>query len=100
MKCKVYRSLDRPSSFFGLRGRFITVCAAGLGLSLAFALVVGAVTFPLVGTAVFLLGAAGSYLLATSIQGRMSERTFGKRILARKYPGYIRLRPRRFTSYL
>ena len=23
MKCKVYRSLDRPSSFFGIKGRFL-----------------------------------------------------------------------------
>lgn len=100
MKCKVYRSLDKPSSFFGLRGRFITCCAIGVALSLALAVVVGTVTVSLIGTAVFFLGSAGSYLFAISLQGKMSERTFGRKLLSKRFPDYIRLRPKHFTTYM
>ena len=98
MRCRVYRSLDKPSSFFGLRGRFVLWCAGGIGVSLALGLVVGLLTVSLFGMITCFAGAAASYLFVTSLQGKMSDREFSKKLLAGKYPEYVHLKPVPFDS--
>ena len=41
MRRRVYRSLDRPAAFFGIRGRFMWVMALGAALALVVGLVAG-----------------------------------------------------------
>jgi hypothetical protein len=98
MRCKVYRSLDRPSSFFGIRGRFMVwlLLMAGAGLLLAFP--VGVALSGIAGFAVFFICVAAAYLWVVSIQEKSSDREFSMRILSRRYPRYYRLRPQPFTA--
>ena len=42
MKCKVYRALDKPQVFFGIKGRFITWYLILAGVVLMLAVIIGA----------------------------------------------------------
>ena len=70
MKRRVYRSLDRPAAFFGIRGRFMWVMAPGL------------------------VGAVAAYLLTLSLQSRIDEKDIWKRIVRKGYPSLYKVRPK------
>jgi len=93
MKYRIWRSLDRPSSFFGIRGKFAYVflgIAAG-GAMLAFA--VGGATNSLVGMAAFAAALVGDYMLVISIQGKLTDRSLSRFISSRRIPKAVRMRP-------
>ena len=92
MKRRVYRSLDRPATFFGIKGRFIVVMAAGSTVAVFLAIVIGGVTSMLVGFAVILVGAVIAYFLTTSLQSKIDEKDIWKSIEKRGYPDCYRVR--------
>jgi hypothetical protein len=100
MKYRVWRSLDRPSSFFGIRGKFayIFLGIAAAGALLAF--VVGGATNSLVGMLAFAGACVGDYLLVISIQGKMSDRTLARYLASRRTPLFLKMQPRSISSYL
>ena len=98
MRCKVYRALDRPSVFFGIKGRFIIWYLLLAGAVLMLSLAVGLTTTGVLGFVLFVLGAAGAYVVVMILQDRSSDREFSLRIVARKYPHFYRLRPQPFRS--
>jgi hypothetical protein len=100
MKCKVYRALDRPSVFFGIKGRFITWYLLLAGAALMLSVAVGIATAGVFGFVLFILGAAGVYVLIMLLQDRTSDREFSIRLDARKYPRFYRLRPQPFRVLL
>ena len=100
MRYRVWRSLDRPSSFFGIRGKFSYVflgIAAG-GAILSF--VVGGATNSLVGMIAFACALAGDYMLIISLQGKMSDRGLARFLASRRTPRSIHMLPRSIRSYL
>lgn len=90
MRCPVYRSLDRPSAFFGIRGRFITLMGGLLVVSVLAAFFIGAMTVSAIGFVTFGIGAVGSYIYVMSLQGNSSDRAFSMRMNARRYARYVR----------
>ena len=100
MKCKVYRALDRPQVFFGIKGRFITWYLIAAGVVLMMSVVIGAATAGVFGFVLFILGAAGAYVLIMLLQDKSSDREFSIRLEARKYPRFYRLRPQPFRELL
>ena len=100
MKYRVWRSLDRPSSFFGIRGKFAYVflafAAAGAMLSAA----VGNLTNGLVGMIAFGCSCVAGYMAIISIQGRMSDRGLARFLASRRTPRSIHMLPRGIRSYL
>lgn len=93
MKYRIWRSLDRPSSFFGIRGKFAYVFAllAGTGAMLSF--VVGEVTNSLVGMIAFACCCAGAYMAVIAIQGKMTDRSLSRFLSSRRIPDIIHMRP-------
>lgn len=90
MRCPVYHSLDKPSAFFGIRGRF-TSWMVGILVVVGFvALVAGAMTSTIFGIIVFVAGAVGAYVWIMSIQGKESDRAFSMRLNSKKYVRYVR----------
>ncbi len=88
---RVYRSLDRPLSFFGIKGRFTMIAGVGLGVSALLALIMGNTSGnSLVGLLTFLGGAVVSVVFVFTLQARFSERTLVKFIAAKKIPSFIR----------
>lgn len=93
MRCPVYRSLDKPSAFFGIRGRFTSWMVVLLVVDFLFAFLVGAATTSFLGIFVFVLGAVGAYVYVMSLQGKQSDRDFALKMNSKKYPRYVRTPP-------
>lgn len=94
MKRRVYRSLDRPATVFGIRGRFLWVAVLGGALALIVGLVVGAVSSMIVGFGAGLLAALAAYFLTLSLQSKVDEKDLFKMIVKRSYPALYRVRPK------
>ena len=94
MKRRVYRSLDRPATVFGIRGRFLWVAVLGGTLALIVGLVVGAVSSMIVGFGAGLLAALAAYFLTLSLQSKVDEKDLFKMIVKRSYPALYRVRPK------
>lgn len=90
MRCPVYRSLDKPSAFFGIRGRFTTWMVGFLVADLVVAVVVAIVTVSMFGFLVFVAGAVAAYLYIMSLQAKGSDRAFSMKMNSKKYPQYVR----------
>lgn len=100
MKRKVYRALDRPSSFFGIRGRFIILFGAVAVGGLMLSAVIGKNTVSMVGTLCFLGTLLADYAFIRTIQSRMTERTFTRSICSRNIPKTVKVMPHSIKSNL
>ena len=100
MKYRVWRSLDRPSSFFGIRGKFAYVFAgiAAIGGMLAF--VIGGATNSLIGMIAFACACVGDYMLIISLQGKMTDRSLARFLASRRTPHFLHMQPRSIRSLL
>lgn len=98
MKRRVYRSLDRSATFFGIKGRFLLLMGAGAGLGVCLALIVGSMTSMLVGFAVLLVIIIAMYFLTTSLQSRLDEKKIWKYVVKRGYPEIYRVRPKHIRN--
>jgi hypothetical protein len=94
MKCTVYRSLDKPSAFFGIRGQFVTWFAVILGAVLFLALIVGVTVDAIVAIVVFVAGGGSDYLFIMNLQGKSSDRALSIRMNSRRYPRFFRVPPK------
>lgn len=94
MRRRVYRSLDRPAAFFGIRGRFMWVMALGGALALVVGLVAGRAVATVAGFGAGLVGAVAAYLFTLSLQSRIDEKDIWKRIVRKGYPSLYRVRPK------
>lgn len=94
MRRKIYKSLDKPSSIFGIKGSYLTWVMAGAGVAFVVAMLVGNITNGLVGTLLFLALMVGVYLWVISFQSKYSERTRDKLFTSRVLPDVILLQPR------
>lgn len=98
MKRRVYRSLDRPATVFGIRGRFMWVFALGGALALIVGLVVGGAASMIFGFGAGLLAAVAAYLLTLSLQSKIDEKDLFKMIVKRSYPSLYRVRPKHIRN--
>jgi len=72
------KSLDRPVDIFGIRGKWLMVFFAGLGVSLLTAIIAGVATTAGVGIAVAIFLIVLCFLACLMLQGRMSYRQLPK----------------------
>lgn len=93
MKKELYRSLDEPSAFFGIRGRFITWFGLYLGGCLLVALVVGSMTAGFIGFISFFAFGLVGYGLTLSLQSKYSDRQLSMKLNSRKYVRFFRVPP-------
>ena len=98
MKRRVYRSLDRPATVFGIRGRFLWVMVLGGALALIVGMVVGGVTSMILGFGAGILAGVGAYLMTLSLQSRIDEKDLFKMIIKRSYPSLYRVRPKHIRN--
>ena len=93
MRRKVFRSLDRPVSVFGIRGRFLYVFGLAAAMALVAGLAAGRAVSTLAGSAVALAGALAAYLSTVSLQTRIDGRDLWKILAKRALPSLYRMRP-------
>lgn len=93
MKCPLYRSLDRPSAFFGIRGRFKTWFGIGLSGGLFLALFVGTSSQGFYGFLALFVYAGIEYGIIMALQDRFSDRQLTLRMNSRRYVKFIKYPP-------
>lgn len=99
MEFEVYRSLDRPSSFLGIKGKFIIIIGIFAGVFAVIGLLAGVLfASGLVGLGFFFGGVIVGYMIVLVLQGRMSVRQFSRFLSSRKTPQYIKVPPRRLVE--
>lgn len=96
MRCRVYRSLDNPSSLFGMKGVYLVGFIILLGASAFLSFLIGAMTSSILGTLLFIAGGVGSYLAVILTQGRYTEKELRMFLASKRIPSVIRVLPIRF----
>ena len=94
MTRKVYRSLDRSASVFGIRGRYLVVMAVGAGLALVVGVAVGSALGMIPGAGVTLLGGLAAYIATVTVQSKIDERDLVKVIARGSLPWAWKVPPR------
>lgn len=94
MTRKVYRSLDRSASVFGIHGRYLVVMAVGAGLALVVGVAVGSVLGMIPGAGVTLLAGLAAYIATVTVQSKIDERDLVKVIARGSLPGVWKVPPR------
>ncbi|MBR6038045.1 MAG: hypothetical protein IKP53_04810 [Candidatus Methanomethylophilaceae archaeon] len=98
MKRRVYRSLDRPATVFGIRGRFMYVMFVGGALALVVGLVAGRASSMVLGFGAGILAAVAAYLLTLSLQSKVDEKDIFKMVARRSYPTLYLVRPKHIRN--
>lgn len=93
MNRKVYRSLDKPTAFFGIRGRYTTWLAMMIGVVIVLALFVAQLTVGFIGWVTLGIGAVASYLFIIGYQERVSDRELDKIMDSKRLKSCIRRTP-------
>jgi len=90
---RVYGSLDRKLSFFGIVGAYLWICVGLVAVAAVVGAAVGkAAGTELVGFMTFIGCAGGAVIAVKSLQTGLSERDLMKRIAARRIPRFITFR--------
>lgn len=99
MRYTVYKSLDKPSSLFGLRGTYLRYAIIGIIVAAMISFIVGGITNGLVGMILFIILIAVVYIIVLRIQAKFSERERTKWFCAHVLPDYIIVPPKRLSAY-
>lgn len=91
----VYKSLDKASSLFGLKGSYIQYAALAVGACAVVGFLVAQVLNGLIGVLVFIALAAVSYFTVLGIQAKYSERERTKWFCSHRLPNFIVVPPKR-----
>lgn len=97
---RVWRALDQPAAFFGIKGRFMTlflIIAAGAA---AVAICLGSSFGNMAGMFIFGALVFCDYMLILSIQAKLSEKAFSRLLSKRRLTGYIKITPDSLESHL
>lgn len=86
MQKRVYRALDNPTEYFGVRGKYLIVFGLLASFSMILAIVVGTFTMMIVGGAVFILGAGLSWIIVQVLDSKIREDELFRTIGSLRYP--------------
>ena len=100
MRIKVYKSLDKPSSFLGLKGSYIMYTGVGAVIALCLAGYISTLTNGLIGILSFLGLCVIIYLMVLRVQASMTERELKRFLSGKMLPNYIVFHPERLKKYL
>ncbi len=98
MRYRIYKALDNPPSFVGLKGSYIKFGYAGIGIALVVGLLVGSATNGLIGVIVFAVMVAAAYLGIMAMQARFTERERMKWLSSKKLMDVIVFTPEPFSN--
>lgn len=98
MHYTIYKALDNPPSFVGLKGSYIKYTGFGMAGAGAVGMIVGTFTNGLIGVIVFVACAAGVYLGVLAFQAKFTERERTKWLSSKKLKDVIIVAPVKFTK--
>lgn len=99
MLYKVYKSLDKTNSLFGIKGSYQRYALFGVAGGVILGLVVGMAAGGLLGTLTAIGAGVGVYVAILSIQSKFSERERTKWFCSHKLPDCITVPPRPLRRY-
>ena len=97
---RVWRALDQPSSFFGIKGRFMTLFLLIAAGAATVAICLGCSFGSMAGLFIFGALAFCDYMLILSIQAKLSDKAFSRLLSKRRLTGYIKITPESLESHL
>ena len=97
---RVWRALDQPSSFFGIKGRFMTLFLLIAAGAATVAICLGSSFGSMAGLFIFGALAFCDYMLTLSIQAKLSDKAFSRLLSKRRLTGYIKITPESLESHL
>lgn len=97
---RVWRALDQPAAFFGIKGRFMTLFLIIAAVAAAVAICLGSSFGNMAGMFIFGALAFCDYMLILSIQAKLSEKAFSRLLSKRRLTGYIKITPDSLESHL
>ena len=97
---RVWRALDQPSSFFGIKGRFMTLFLLIAAGAATVAICLGSSFGSMAGLSIFGALAFCDYMLILSIQAKLSDKAFSRLLSKRRLTGYIKITPESLESHL
>ena len=97
---RVWRSLDQPAAFFGIRGRFMTLFGIVAGCAAFVALVIGSSFGTLLGMVTHAALLFCDYMLVVSIQAKMSDKEFTRLLSGRNLGWFIKVTPNSLQSHI
>ena len=96
----MWRSLDQPSAFFGIKGRFMTLFIIIGAAAAVVAIVMGSSYGSMIGMLIIAALLFCDYLFIMSIQAKVSDKEFSRMISSRSLPRFIRVTPDSVKSHL
>lgn len=100
MKVKIYKSLDKPSSFLGLKGSYALYAGVGVLIALCIAGYVSTFSNGLVGILAFVGLSVVAYLLVLRVQASFTERELKKYLSGKRLPDFIEVHPEKMRKYI
>jgi hypothetical protein len=97
---RTWRSLDQPSAFFGIKGRFMTLFILIAAAAAIVAIVIGSSYGSMIGMLIIGGLLFCDYLFVLSIQAKMTDKEFSRMISSRSLPKFIRVTPESVQSHL
>lgn len=98
MIVKVYKSLDKSHSSFGLVGSYMGWMVIAVVVSIVVGVIFAVLLSGLVGILLFVVLAALSYIGIVHMQGKFTEREREKWFVSMSLPDVIRVRPVRLDT--
>ncbi len=98
MRRKVYRSLDKPSEFFGIKGRFMLILLLFAGLCAVISIIIGQVFGMIIGIGAGILSVVVAYLCVLTIQSKIKEKDLFKMLNRMSYPTVYSFRPKHIRN--
>lgn len=93
MKFRVYKSLDRSTQIFGIRGRYLFIMAVGAAISIMLGIAAGSITSGLVGLLCALVLGFSCAMGILILQAYLSEKELSIKISMMRCPDGIRVKP-------
>ena len=96
----MWRCLDQPSAFFGIKGRFMTLFILIAAAAAVIAIVMGSSYGSMIG--MLIIGALlfCDYMFVLSVQAKMTDKEFSRMISSRSLPRFIKVSPESVHSHL
>lgn len=100
MKIQVYKSLDKPSSFLGLKGSYALYAGVGVVIALCCAGYISSLSNGLIGILSFVGLSVVAYLLVLRVQASLTERELKKFLSGKRLPDFIDVKPEKMRRYV
>lgn len=97
---RVWRALDQPASFFGIKGRFMTLFVIIAGAAAVIALTAGGSYGTMLGMVIFGALVFCDYMFILSIQAKMSDKEFSRLISRSGLIRFVKVTPDSIQSHL